>query len=158
MDSEKFLYKLVVASDSHHNLANLERILPIINAANYFVFCGDGVDDVMLMRGRITVPVLCVRGNNDFNATIAETNTATLGSTHVLVTHGHRFDVRNGLKPLFMTAQTKKCRLVFYGHTHEFLDKTVQEVHFINPGALFNGSYALVAGDGVDFECKHCSL
>ena len=34
-DSDKFLYKLVVISDIHHDLHRLERLVPVINAADY---------------------------------------------------------------------------------------------------------------------------
>ena len=80
-DSDKFLYKLVVISDIHHDLHRLERLVPVINAADYLIFCGDGVDDIMRERGRFTVPILCVRGNNDIGSNITELVTTVFGNT-----------------------------------------------------------------------------
>lgn len=150
------LYKLVVVSDTHRSVSNLRRIMPIINSANYFIFCGDGLSDVMQVRGEITVPIICVRGNCDIGTDIVDTATTTLGNTRALVTHGHRFNVKQGLGALYSAAVKNNCGIVFFGHTHSFTDQTYEGVHLINPGSLFNGSYALVAGDGTDFICKRC--
>ena len=153
-DSDKFLYKLVVISDIHHDLHRLERLVPVINAADYLIFCGDGVDDIMRERGRFTVPILCVRGNNDIGSNITELVTTVFGNTRALVTHGHRQGVRQGMANLMLLAQQKNCHLVFFGHTHAYFDMVANGIHFINPGALCNGTYALVAGDGSNFMCK----
>ncbi len=153
-DADNLMYKLVVISDIHHDFARLERLLPVINSADYLVFCGDGVNDVLRIRGLITVPIVCVRGNNDFSSDIAEIAGLKFGDTRALVTHGHKFNVRHGVAQLVNMAEMKNCKLVFYGHTHMYCDVVERGVHLINPGALCNGSYALVAGDGVGFISK----
>ena len=150
------VYKLVILSDIHHDLARVRAILPILNEADYVIFCGDGIEDIMYFRNALRSPLVCVRGNNDFGTNITETAVSTFGNTRALVTHGHKFDVRNGLKALYFTAMTDKCRMVFFGHTHTFTDKIVQGVHFINPGALCMGSYSLGAGDGTNIAVKQC--
>lgn len=153
-DGSQILYKLVVISDVHHDIARLERILPVINSADYLIFCGDGINDIMYVRGKITVPILCVRGNNDINVNITELVTTVFGNTRVLVTHGHRQNVRQGMTNLLCLAKQKNCHLVFFGHSHSYFDAVADGIHFINPGALCNGTYALVAGDGVNFVSK----
>ena len=160
MDPEHILYKLVVVSDTHHNIARLERILPIINSADYLVYCGDGVMDIMWLRGRIMVPIVCVKGNNDIglNMQITDLASVAFGSTKALVTHGHKFGVRQGFNQMLGMATMKGCRLVFFGHLHTYMDFIQGGVHFINPGALCNGSYALVAGDGRQFISKQCII
>jgi len=152
------LYKLVVVSDSHHDFARLERLLPVINSANYMIFCGDGIDDIMRIRGLIAVPIVCVRGNNDFGSEITELATTRFGDTRVLIAHGHRHGVRRGLDMLMNEAISKRCNLVFFGHTHAFFDREVNSVHFINPGALCGGSYAVVVGDGLNFSCAQRTI
>lgn len=149
------IYKLVVISDLHHAIGNLVTLLPVINASDYLIFCGDGIDDILLLRDSINVPLVCVRGNNDANSNIAEMASIVFGNTRALVTHGHKQNVRQGLSTLFASAKMKHCSLVLFGHTHSFCDYELDGVHFINPGALFNGSYALVVGDGNTFTCKH---
>ena len=149
-------HKLVVISDTHGDTQRLERLLPIINSSNYLVFCGDGLMDVMYMRGRITVPLVCVKGNNDLglNVDISDMATVAFGSTRALVTHGHRHAVYYGLMNLYNAAAMQNARLVFFGHTHQYYDGVHGGIHFINPGALCNGSYAIVEGDGTSLTAK----
>ena len=153
-DADNLMYKLVVISDIHHDLARLERLLPVINSADYLVFCGDGVNDVLRVRGLITVPIVCVKGNCDFGSDITELATTKFGETRVLITHGHRFGTKQSVNLLITEAIKKQCNLVFFGHSHVYLDRVENGIHLINPGALCSGSYALVAGDGINFVSK----
>ncbi|MCH5154419.1 MAG: YfcE family phosphodiesterase [Clostridiales bacterium] len=155
--TEKKQYKIVVVSDSHHETSRLERLLPIINSADYFVFCGDGAADVMWLRGRITVPIACVKGNNDFwiKEQLTDVATVAFGHARALIVHGHRHGVRHGLALLMETAMLKDYKLVFFGHTHHYTDVEYNGVHFINPGALCEGSYAIVTGDGDSFTVEN---
>ena len=155
---EKLLYKMVVISDIHYGSDNLVRIIPIINESNYLIFCGDGLRQLMLFRDEIRVPIVCVKGNNDYNTKIAEHASIVLGQTRAFVTHGHKQNVRKGVGLLIDAARMKNCNLVFFGHTHVYYDYTAGGIHFINPGALCEGSYAMVIGDGVNFTSKQCTV
>ena len=151
------VYKLTVISDVHYDVNRLRRIMPIINSSDYLVFCGDGLFNLLTVRGEILVPTICVRGNCDREPNvmnIADLAGVTLGNTRVFVTHGHKQDVKHGISGLLAAAQVKRSSLVFFGHTHSFYDGSVGGIHFINPGALCAGSYALVLGDGANFTCK----
>lgn len=150
------LYKLVIISDTNHDISRLERLLPVINQANYLVFCGDYIADLMRLRNKIAIPIICVKGNKDIEQTqIADVTTVMLGKTKVLIAHGHTFGVSQDMKMLFNAAKQNGCRLVFFGHTRKYIDYTYGGIHFVNPGGLCNGSYALVAGDGVRFASKN---
>ncbi len=150
------MYKLVVLSDVHHDIDKVRKILPIINSADCLIFCGDGLNEMMSIRGEITVPTVFVKGNNDWQTKIAEMSSITLGETRALVVHGHRHGVRHGVDGLIAAARLKNCRLVFFGHTHTPYDAVCEGIHIINPGAISGfGSYALVVGDGKNFTCKH---
>lgn len=160
LNSDKKQYSIVVASDSHGDFSRFERLLPVINAVDYFVFCGDGMADVLWLRGRITVPMACVKGNNDFwvKEKITEAATVAFGPARALVVHGHRHGVRRGVSLLLETALLKDYKLVFFGHTHKYADVTQSGVHLINPGALCEGSYAFVTGDGQSFTSEQCFI
>lgn len=147
------VYKLVVISDIHHDLARLHAIMPIMNASDYVIFCGDGIDDIMRLRGSILAPLVCVRGNNDHGSNIAEMVSVLLGDTRALVTHGHKQLLGQSVSGLVSAAKYKECQMVFFGHTHRFYNMIVDGVHLICPGALCDGSYAVVVGDGTTFKC-----
>ena len=78
------MVRLIVVSDVHRDTERLERLLPLINTSDYFVFCGDGLNDVMRVRGAITVPMVCVRGNNDFDTCICDSADINVGGTRAL--------------------------------------------------------------------------
>lgn len=147
--------RLIVVSDVHHDVERLTALLPVINTADYFVFCGDGINDVMNVRGSIVPPLVCVKGNNDFNTHILERACVTIGDKRVLVVHGHKHDARRGVFSLVSAAKANDCELVLFGHTHERCDGETCGVRLINPGALCNGSYADILINGNDVTCTH---
>ena len=149
-------HRFVVLSDVHYATDRVRSIMPIINSSDCLVFCGDGLNGLMSLRGEITVPTIFVRGNNDWNTIIDDTATFTVGETRALVTHGHRQDVRRGVAGLIAAASLKDCKLVFFGHTHTPYDAVHGDIHIINPGAVCNGTYAIVTGDGQTFTSKLC--
>lgn len=148
------VYKLVVIANIRHDLARLSAILPVMNAADYVIFCGDGIDDVMRLRHEIHVPLVCVRGNNDMGANFADMVSVLLGDTRAIVTHGHKQMKQNDNSGLVIAAKLKGCQMVFFGHPHNFYNMKVDDIHMICPGSLCEGSYAMVVGDGITFKCK----
>lgn len=142
--------RVVVVSDSHGYAERLERLMAFINSTEGLVFCGDGMRDIIRVRGGITVPITCVKGNNDFGLIpdIVDHTIMSIGETRVFVTHGHLLGARNGRALMAVTAKSNDCSLVFFGHTHKYTDIEDDAVRFINPGALCNGSYAVVTFDG----------
>lgn len=154
--NEKDKYTIVALSDVHFDLERLERLLPVMNSADCVVFCGDGMSNFERISGRITVSTVCARGNNDFFSRVGDSSTFSIGNTRVFVTHGHRFGVRSGVELLAEAAAGEGCALAFFGHTHIFYDRTIYGVHIINPGAVCNGSYAVVTGNADGFICRQC--
>lgn len=152
--------RIVVVSDTHRDIARLERLLPVINGANRLVFCGDGVMDIMRVRGGITVPIVCVKGNNDLFSSVDIEDVASimLCGVKTLITHGHRYGVRQGVAQLLFFADANDGKLVLFGHTHCYCDIVRDGVRFINPGALCNGSYAVIEYDGKEITCKQCHI
>ena len=153
-------YKIIVISDIHHCRDRLERLLPTINSCDSLVFCGDGASDILFVRGRITVPTVCVNGNNDYfsGAGFADSATLALDGAKVFVTHGHKYGVRSGVSTLSEIAELNGCVAAFFGHTHVYLDAMCNGVQLLNPGALCDGSYAIAEYDGECFTFKHCHI
>jgi len=152
------IYKLVILSDIHHDVIRLQKLLPLINASDYTVFCGDGFNDLLALRPQITAQLVCVRGNTDHGVNIAEMASFTLGSTRALVTHGYKENAKQGISGIVNAAKFKNCSLAFFGHTHKFYDNIIDGVHLVNPGALQSGSYAVMLGDGEQFSCTQKTI
>lgn len=147
-------HKLVVISDVHYDAERLIALLSVINSADRLVFCGDGLGTLTRASGSILVPLVCVRGNNDFNTCVDESATFTVGDVRAIVVHGHRQNARRGVDGVLAAAKSKDCKLAFYGHTHAFYDSAADGVRIINPGALCSGSYAVVTVDGTNIICE----
>ena len=135
--------KIALVSDIHYAKREFERVLPIINTCDYFVFCGDGLTNVNALRYELTVPTVCVKGNCDFEYG-AETASAFFGGVKAIVTHGHKYGAKSGLSELVVLAASQNSNLVLFGHTHIPCDKTENGVRLINPGALMEGCFAIV--------------
>ncbi len=148
----------VIISDVHHDTYSLRRLLPIINASDYFVFCGDGISDVMTVIGEITANSVCVRGNCDFGSIVSDRASLRMGKTDVFVTHGHLYGVKQSVRDLADIAKERGCGIVFFGHTHSYTDLEIDGVRMINPGALCEGSYAYLTIDGDDIVCEQRSI
>lgn len=152
------MYRLIVISDIHRDRERLYALIPVINAADCVVCCGDGVSDFMNVRGSMCVPTVCVRGNNDFGAFVTDDACIDLNGIKTLVTHGHKYGVKRGTDALRAAAEHNGCRIVLFGHTHIFCDRTAGGVRMINPGALCDGSYAEICIDGGKILCKKCEI
>lgn len=135
--------KIALVSDIHYAKREFERVLPIINMCDYFVFCGDGLANVNALRYELNVPMVCVKGNCDFEYGV-ETASAFFGGVKAIVTHGHKYGAKMGLSGLASLALSQDSRLVLFGHTHTPCDRTEDGVRLINPGALMDGGFAIV--------------
>ena len=129
------------------------------------VFCGDGIQDVALALERMqksrsfaqSIPpvVAFVEGNNDcdrypvhnplhrtdpeqpvyINLNVpAELTFKVCGHT-VLMTHGHRYPLYNGLQSLVYRSQEEGADLLFYGHTHIASAQYGGNTLLLNPGS-----------------------
>ncbi len=128
--------RFTVIGDTHHiDEATMEKLLPVINAGDFLVHLGDGLDDLDFYSDRILCHVIKVSGNCDLFSiepcdVIEETEAG-----RILFTHGHTHYVRNGLLSLSLFAQEKECDFVFYGHTHVAAECSYNNIMFINPGS-----------------------
>ena len=134
---DKKQYKIVVVSDTHHDVARLERLLPVINGADRLVFCGDGLSDIMHIRGCITVPIICVKGNNDFSTAVSylpyamEDNAVMYHFNRKLFfTHGDRYNALR-VPPILEVGDA-----LIHGHTHVGHLQKYNGLYVLNVGSL----------------------
>lgn len=134
--------KMIILSDTHHDVASIEKLLPVINSCDCLVHLGDCNDDIKRLGERIKVKeIIKVKGNCDF---IEMKNHCEeireIEGIKMLFTHGHRFRVKDDLLSLMYYAQENECKYVFYGHTHEPKCEERYGIQFINPGTLSSTS------------------
>lgn len=130
--------KILLISDSHGCAQRLHYIVQQESPEEIY-FLGDGIGD---LRG-LNVPYQAVRGNCDM-ASGDKIVYVSWKETEILLTHGDLFQVKFGLDQLVTYAQEKKVHMVCYGHTHTAQDEVIRGIRCINPGSLYEGSYAVM--------------
>ncbi len=142
--------KMIVISDTHHDIDAIRRILPIINECDTLVHLGDCNDDILKIEHELNVKeIVYVRGNCDYVMRSPEFVVKEWGGAKFFFTHGHRYRVDSSLLDVTYAALENECNYVFYGHTHiADLDRNYG-VELINPGSVSRPragypSYAIV--------------
>jgi hypothetical protein len=139
--------KILVVSDSHlfndylQNINNKYK-----NTVDLMIHCGDSSleKDNPLLKD-----YLVVKGNHD-----DENFPITIIKDHILITHGHKFDVYQTYDKLIQLCKENHCHICLHGHTHVPTHQVHEGIHFINPGSLMinrgsygYGTYALLTID-----------
>lgn len=128
--------KIIVLSDSHGSLHNVERILGAVGDADFVLFCGDGLSDIESAEYLYPKPVYAaVAGNCDRNPSADGEKLLELAGLRILLTHGHAYDVKRTLSRLHRRAVELGAGLVFFGHTHKPIDLSIDGVRLVNPGS-----------------------
>lgn len=144
--------RIVVCSDSHGAAGMLRRLLQREGQAvlpEAFVFCGDGLADMMPLQSQFAqfVPV---RGNCDDALAFAHVpaeRQECLAGTQVLIVHGHLYRVKMTRSLLVYHAREQEVQAVFFGHTHQPMVGWEAGILLVNPGCLRQGQYAVAQLD-----------
>lgn len=137
--------KLLIVSDSHGYLFNLEQILQRERDADVIIHLGDGGDDLAVMaeytQGK---PVYICRGNCDSAVYgFPDSVQLTLEGMTVFACHGHRYGVKYGLHKLYYAAKEAGAQLCLFGHTHQPFSDFEKDFFLVNPGPAAGGCYAV---------------
>lgn len=145
--------RIVILSDTHGNLRDLEKLSSVLQEADQVLFAGDGANDLNIFPSEIYKKIKIVSGNCDFSSHPKEL-VFNIENKRVLLCHGDRYGVKRGLFNLYLRAKELKCDVVVYGHTH---DKNIEEkdgIVFINPGTLSKFSPIKTFGYAVFYDGK----
>ena len=150
--------KLLVLSDTHGDVRALKAVLNWAKdmlqggAIGTAVFLGDGAGD--LPPAVDETGFFCewklVRGNNDFEFSIPETEVLDFGGKRFFLCHGHRFALYNGYHSLIVAARSRSADAALFGHTHAPYRKNMSGIELINPGSIgrsrsrFGASFAVI--------------
>lgn len=138
---------VAVISDSHRDRNTLELAEKALASVDGILHLGDVVSDAAYLRSRLSVPLLCVRGNCDFPGAAPEELYGLLGGREgaaFFACHGHRFDVKTNPFTLLYRCRELGAKVALYGHTHIAYCREEGGVLLVNPGAMRDGRYALL--------------
>ncbi len=128
--------RIIVMSDSHGNMGQVERIIKSNPDADMFVHLGDGEREVAAVR--VKYPQLdfrSVSGNCDYSRESPVFLIVEAGGARIFCTHGHRYEVRYGTDTLSYIARDNGCNAALYGHTHERYIGQQDGIDIMNPGS-----------------------
>ncbi len=126
--------KIIILSDTHGNLQDLRKTTPLLQEADLILFAGDGYNDFNLFPSEIYKKTKLVAGNCDFFGD--KEIIFKVEGKNILLCHGDRYRVKQGLLQLSLHAKENNCDVVIYGHTHEARIDESDGILFINPGTL----------------------
>lgn len=150
--------RILVMSDSHGNTANMLFAASKENP-DMILHLGDHYTDCHILRSNFSnIPIRSVKGNCDHFGE-QESLEFMCENIQILMTHGHRFNVKNGLDSLMTYAGYKSIDLVLYGHTHKPFHVEYNCIHMINPGSIGgpNPSYCMITlnGENISWQFKY---
>lgn len=136
-----------VVSDTHRDKAAIRRAAEELRDTDLIIHLGDNDGDIEDLGELYKSKIISVRGNCDFMSRTPLELLEELEGIRILVTHGHKYDVKHNLQKLKERAIELEADVALYGHTHISEIDFEEGVWLINPGsaALPRDGYNSVA-------------
>ncbi|MCG0313883.1 MAG: metallophosphoesterase [Calditerricola sp.] len=124
--------RALVLSDTHGLTHELREVADWTSFSAIF-HCGDFCCE----RSELPfTPTWIVRGNCDAVRDVPEEQVGEWGGVRILLTHGHRYRVKETLLPLKYRALEVGANVVLFGHSHVPVAIMEDGVLLVNPGSL----------------------
>lgn len=126
---------IAVVSDTHG------VVLPVAyslqrNKVDVVFHLGDSSEDVKIIEKITGMEVHAVRGNNDmFCEEVPNDLVIEIRRKKFFLTHGHNYDVYNGIGKIVEKAKEVEADYALFGHTHVHLREKVDGIMVLNPGS-----------------------
>ena len=128
--------KILIVSDTHGRLENLERVIEMTKPIDALIHLGDVEGQEDYIRRLVPCAAYMVSGNNDFFSMLPRELEFDLGKYKVLITHGHYYYVSLNTEELRRQARSRGKDIVMFGHTHKPYLDTEDGITILNPGSL----------------------
>jgi putative phosphoesterase len=128
--------RIGVVGDIHGNLAGLEQAVRAMGPIDRLLFTGDGYREIARAKHKFDFPISGVIGNCDFYSEYPVEQFLILEQYHLMLTHGHRYGVKQGMTTIGLAGREKGVDLVVFGHTHIPLNTEWEGIRLFNPGTL----------------------
>ncbi len=127
--------KILIVSDTHGWVENLEKVLKKTGHIDCLIHLGDVTGDEDYIRSLTDAPVHIVAGNNDYGSKLPQEEILEIGGYKALLTHGHYY-VGAGIGRLQEEALARGVDIVMFGHTHFPCLWQKDGLTILNPGSL----------------------
>ena len=125
-----------IVGDIHGNYEGLKQAAERMAQPDLILFTGDGFRDICRLKEECPIPVEGVGGNCDIYTDYPTEVVLNLKGCKILLTHGHKYVVKNGLLNISMAGRSHGVNLVVFGHTHLPLSTDWHEIKLFNPGSI----------------------
>lgn len=126
----------VVISDSHGLLPIDEDFWNVLDESDYIIHLGDGIREIQTLKEKYKDKFIYVYGNCD-SFSQEPFKIIDIEGVKVLITHGHKFSVKDDLFDLAFECEYQNVHYGLYGHTHRpQIDEINKNVVLINPGSI----------------------
>ena len=128
--------KILILSDSHGNLSNMEKAVEQSSPRMIF-HLGDCWRDAEKLHDRFPdIPLEQVPGNCDYRPLEPAERLLCLEDKRILLCHGHTYGVKQSLLSAGFAAEEQNLDLFLFGHTHRPLVDRRGKTLFVNPGSI----------------------
>lgn len=146
--------KILVVSDSHGAVDALEKVIEAnIHVVRHVFHLGDGCEDMDIFICRYPeVSFHVLQGNCDMfslrGASFPDKLMVDVGGKKILAAHGHKYSVKTSYDRICYAALEAGADICLFGHTHNQTGFEYEGIHFLNPGAIYQGgkgpNYAII--------------
>lgn len=149
--------KAIIISDSHGMASDVMKAIDAVKP-DVLIHLGDGAKDCRGL-GLLypDIELYQVAGNCDYDRAMETARVLSIAGIKIFMTHGHTYNVKQGLEKLLKTASERGTDVVLFGHTHTLFYKECNGMLVINPGSIgFSGKYGVLSikNGKVDYESK----
>lgn len=151
--------KIFVISDTHGKLDKVMEVWKKLTNVDLVIHLGDYQKDAQELEKAFQTEVISVKGNMDGSYSDKDFKILETEYGKLLLTHGHKENVKMSPLNLIYKAQELDCKAVLFGHTHRAAYEEVSGIYLVNPGSLSmprdgsNGSYAIINTAPNEFHC-----
>lgn len=140
---------ILVISDSHRATEPIRQILKIYaGQVSMALHLGDHAQDLLRFQGAFPhIAMHAVAGNCDSGG--EPEKLLTLHGRRILLTHGHRHQVKMSVDRLMYYAEEKEADACLFGHTHVPAVFDAGPVLFMNPGSIGQPRMGALPGYGL---------
>ena len=128
--------KILIVSDTHGRLANLEEVLEREGKIDMLLHLGDLENEEYSIEAIAEWPCYMVAGNNDLFSYLPKEREVQIGKYKVWMTHGHQYYVSMGTSRLREAAKARGVDIALFGHTHKPCVDDSDSPILINPGSV----------------------
>lgn len=132
--------KILITSDIHKNLKNLNKVLKKHSPVDYHLDAGDSNLATNLLE---SMNIISVKGNTDFLSSLKKERILEIENKKILIIHGHTLKVKSRKDLLYSYAKSLKVDICIYGHTHIQLLEKKKEIIFVNPGSIIDNKFVI---------------